>query len=142
MRQVIEGPDGPWRFTLLRPQMFALGDSPSRPFANDWIMVGRNGVITIAQGYAWDGCSVVPDGRRGSDGLPVTWRASLIHDALYQFCIDNGVYTRQQADAAFRERLRMDGFALAGVYYAGVRLFGGLFHAMGREGQHEPPAGS
>jgi len=139
--KVKEGADGPWRFTTTEPLVFVLSQPPTRLFENDWLHVSNTGLLVISAGYSWDGCSKSPDGPRGYDGLPVTWRASLIHDALYQFCIDNGVYTRAQADQFFKEALQEAGFAFWPVYYAAVRLFGGVFHAMGREADQKQPEG-
>lgn len=140
MQPVIESRGGEYRFTLAAPQIIALSQPPAAPLINDWITIGPNGVLWIKSGYAWDGCSIVPDGPRGSDGLPITWKASLIHDALYQYAIGNGTYTRAQADAFFREALHDCGFAFRGLYYVGVRLFGGLYHKRGDV--PEPPPGA
>lgn len=68
--------------------------------AGRWLEV-RHCRLTIAAGYAWDGCSpalrlpggpLLPpglwlgpwDGPLGTDGRPAAWRASLVHDALCQ----------------------------------------------------------
>lgn len=64
-------------------------------FHNQWLFIDRGNVV-ISRGYAWDGCSpawrmpgglwIGPwDGPRGTDGRPVSWHASLVHDALCQF---------------------------------------------------------
>lgn len=91
----------PWRYRLdtrldlLTPELVQV------EFANRWLEI-RHCRLAIATGYAWDGCSPswkLParpvlqrglwmgtwDGPLDTDGRPVTWRASLAHDALCQF---------------------------------------------------------
>lgn len=64
-------------------------------FSDKWLSID-DGRIHIPQQYAWDGCSPswqMPfgiwigtwDGPLGIDARPVSWRASLFHDALCQF---------------------------------------------------------
>lgn len=70
-------------------------------FKNEWLTI-ESGNVFIPKDYAWDGCSptlkipagaVLPngiwmgpwDGPLGIDCRPVTWKASLVHDALCQF---------------------------------------------------------
>ena len=43
----------------------------------DWIRLTPNGVLTRKKGYAWDGATWFPD-------IKSIFRASLVHDALYQ----------------------------------------------------------
>ena len=71
-----------------------------------------DGYITIKKGYAWNGCSYVPD-------FKGTYYASLVHDALYQYKIN-----RKIADLVFLDIMHRDNFKLAGIYYVGVMLFG------------------
>jgi len=109
-------------------------------FENTWLKIDISGNITIkgsyGNGYAWDGCSPkfnvldifligTPDGRINvNTGKPVTYYASLIHDALYQFRKDLGI-KRKVADKVFLYYL--GDFQLRFIYYAAVRLFGGTF---------------
>lgn len=85
------------------------------------------GHATVKKGYAWNGCTPkkvinsvlfgTPDGA----GL-ITLRASLLHDALYQY--GNSGITRKQADVLFLRHLRKNSFGFAKLYYRVVRMFG------------------
>ncbi len=84
-----------WRYRL---DVDFHGDAPELAgvsFANDWLRIEARRVF-VCTGYAWDGCSPSVrlagglwlgtwDGPRGNDGRPVSWQASLVHDALCQF---------------------------------------------------------
>jgi len=55
-------------------------------FDNEWFNIelvwidGKEAVrFTLKKGYAWDGCSVAPD-------IKGALEASVVHDAVYQFC--------------------------------------------------------
>ena len=99
--------------------------------------VRPDGTITVFAPYAWDGCTPkfavwdiafgIPDGvpNHGTK-KPKAYYASLVHDALYQF-LDTGLpFDRAGADRIFLEMLTRDRFAPRGVYYAAVRVFGGM----------------
>jgi hypothetical protein len=73
--------------------------------------------LTIYNGYSWNGCTAVPDYKE-------TYNASLLHDFLYQY----KPVKRAIADRIFYNQLKADGFKAAGLYYAGVRLFGIFFY--------------
>lgn len=97
-------------------------------FKNDYLEI-KDGTITIYAGFEWNGCSFVRDGERDKDGLPSSWKASCIHDALYRF--DLIPMKRAIKDKIFYELLLEVNFKFLGVrgselYYAGVRLFGGV----------------
>ena len=95
-----------------------------------WVK-GMNG-----NGYAWDGCSVkfkikdiwfgVPEGIiNQSTGLPKTYRASLVHDLLYQFRKQIRKDIKWgQADREFYLLLKEDEFSFAKIYYIMTRIFG------------------
>jgi len=95
--------------------------------------ISPSGAVMIAAGYAWDGCTPkfqccgrvfgAWDGEIMADGRPQAWRASLLHDALYQFSYRRA-YTREQADIEFFHLLTEAKFKLASQYYSAVRLFG------------------
>lgn len=79
-------------------------------------------VLTIFQGYAWNGCT-------GAPSPPATMLGSVVHDVLYQFgCLSCAQWTRQHADRIFRQLLRASHFPMAAVYYAAVRLLGWRFY--------------
>jgi len=138
-----------WRYRLDHAYSW---QSPYR-FERDWAFEDRTGVvrlivrtdgtIMVPRDYAWDGCTPkfcllgfsfgVPDGVVHSrTGRPKTYYASLIHDALYQFLPDDLPLTRRQADDCFLRLMARDEFASRYIYYAAVRLLGGLFRRGGR----------
>ena len=101
------------------------------------LVITTDGRITVTKGYAWDGCTPkfcaldilfgTPDGAvAAATGRPKTYFASLVHDALYQFLPDGVPLTRAQCDVCFLRLMERDQFALRYVYYAAVRMFGGL----------------
>ena len=112
-----------------------------REFRNEWIQINSNGVITVfgtnKNGYAWDGCTPkfialdlifgTPDGKIDEKTTkPVTYHASLFHDALYQFKSD--IYlSRKEVDVIFLHILNKHEFKLKSIYFFFVRLFGGVF---------------
>lgn len=83
--------------------------------------------------FLWDGCTGARDGKRGDNGLPLSWIASAIHDALWR---DPDVpMTGKQKDLIFYDELVKINFKFrigwmhlefpaAKMYYLGVRLFG------------------
>ena len=125
------------------------------------LILRTDGTITVTRGYAWDGCTPrvcfvdfslgVPDGVvHARTGKPKTYYASLIHDALYQFLPDGVPLTRRQADDCFLRLMARDDFAPRYVYFAAVRLLGGLFRraarkirkTAGRRARYTPPRAS
>lgn len=107
------------------------------------LILQRDGSITVAKGYAWDGCTPklcffdihigVPDGVVDSrTRKPKTYYASLVHDALYQFLSDGLLLSRAQADHCFLRLMAETGFALRWIYYVAVRLLGEPFRRGGR----------
>lgn len=117
-----------WKFTLPADEFYIVRMKGAKYFSNEWVEIvplseGR-AQVRISAGYAWDGCSVVPD-------APGTKRASCLHDALYQFSDDIAARwlldqsdVLRLADDAFLEIMRRDRCPVAGLYYAGVRVFG------------------
>lgn len=89
--------------------------TPGFAFENRHVRLTPDGVLTIHQGYGWDGCTLAPD-------TP----ACLLHDALYQFLVPYP-FSRAQADRFFYDQMRADGFPLAGLYFVAVRCFGWCF---------------
>jgi hypothetical protein len=104
-----------------------------REFKNDWIEIRPTGQIIISKDYAWDGCTPkfnfldltwgTPDGRMVDCTYQITWYASLIHDAIYQFKKTIPI-TRKEADQLFYIELLKQKFKLKYVYFGAVRLFG------------------
>lgn len=101
------------------------------------LTIRADGTARVLAGYAWDGCTPkvvvcdivigTPDGATHAlTGKPKAYYASLLHDALYQF-LDAGLpMSRKDADEVFLELLTRDSFAPRGLYYAAVRVFGGV----------------
>lgn len=128
-----------YKYVLDEP-MFAVSCHSGPWFKNRWLEIepfeagSPYSQITVAEGFAWDGCSVVPD-------LPGTYRAACVHDAVYQFAEAIARETTWPvrdvlawADAVFLEIMIGDG-AKPGVYrlyYFGVRIFGYVYHQVAR----------
>lgn len=94
--------------------------------------------LVVHTGYAWDGCSPkfrildleigTPEGvTNWSTKRPITYRASLVHDALYQYKYDHQI-SRKQADALFLQVLEQESFFWSKIYYLGVRAFGWIYN--------------
>ena len=69
---------------------------------------------------------VLPDGKsiqQGNEFLPITYKASLIHDVCYQFKKEIPL-TRYEVDKLFYSVLKTYNFKLAKIYYIAVRCFG------------------
>ena len=93
-----------WRFKLDTDFEYQSELLNGIEFENKFIKIS-NGIILIRKEYAWDGCSpayklnlgsLLPqglwfgtwDGPCNTNGLPVSWRASIVHDAICQFRAD------------------------------------------------------
>lgn len=104
-------------YTCATPLRFAADiDTP-------YVRLDRDGTLTCARGYAWDGAS----GPTFDTENTIT--PSLVHDALYQL-IREGLLPdtyRDIADQLFYDNLRARGMAWlrAKAYYVGVRFGGG-----------------
>jgi len=108
-----------------------------RTFKNEWIELCSDGSITISKGYAWNGCSPkyrvadlmigTPDGAIDKRTFkPLTYYASMIHDAIYQFKSEIGI-SRKEADDIFHSELKYVYFFWAYLYYLVVRGFGWIY---------------
>lgn len=120
------------------------------------LIVSTDGTITVTRGYSWDGCTPkfcvldfiigTPDGVVHKDtGHPKTYYASLVHDALYQFIPDGLPLGRRHADRFFLLLMAESDFGPRWVYWAAVRVFGGLFRRVmrvkrGTKGTAQPVA--
>ncbi|WP_306602489.1 hypothetical protein [Azonexus sp.] len=100
------------KFTLCSPWLDGVF------YMGEWVRIASQ-TIEIATRYAWDGCSpayrlcgdiwIGPwDGPSGRDGKPVTWQATLVHDALCQFRRDIRGLTKGATVGLFDAQLRAD----------------------------------
>lgn len=111
-----------------------------KKFRNEWISLDETGLLIVKKGYAWNGCSPkwkvldllfgTPEGvtieHKERKFRPITYYASCVHDALYQFKNDVPV-TRSEADELFFEMLHDAGFFWAVTYYFFVSCFGWIY---------------
>ncbi len=115
-----------WRYKLETDFSFFSHHLAGVDLVNEWCEI-KNNIINVEPGYAWDGVTPaypiiksgppsyglwfgVWDGPRYTNGLPVTWRATLIHDVLCQFREDiKHSITKEQTVNIFKDKLRIDG---------------------------------
>jgi len=120
-----------YKYTLGADKFYIVRMPGAQPFQNEWLEIIplSEGLaqIRITQGYSWNGCSLVPD-------APGTKDASGIHDPLYQFSKEiakawgvSAWTVLRLADDIFLDIMRRDKCPVAGLYYAGVRVFGRPF---------------
>ncbi|CDG81622.1 hypothetical protein [Janthinobacterium agaricidamnosum] len=125
-------PGNSWRYALASDYGYCSPLLQGIEFENDWVTIHECN-IRIRAGYAWDGCSPcfsvlglfylgTPDGAQHL-GLPATYHASLVHDALCQWRTEIPV-TRDVSIAIFHQLMKDVKFPLAGLYAAAVFLFG------------------
>ena len=98
-------------------------------FANSFLTIYK-GYINVKEGFEWNGCTDARDGAIGANGLPSSWIASCVHDALYRS--PNCPLPRKTKDLIFYDLLKQVNFKFLGIpasymYYLGVRIFGGFF---------------
>lgn len=93
--------------------------------------------ILITTNYAWDGCSPcvkVWDKFIGTPTPESTVLASLVHDCLCQFlsssCLSKKI-NKKDVDDIFHGIMLQNRFKYADVYFEAVRIFGGVYHALG-----------
>lgn len=137
----------PYLYTLKKPERFDTyidlsGRLPKATLSFGergwWLMINVQGVLIVNRDYSWDGCSPkfklfgkvigIPDGPLDPSSRPVTWRASLFHDALCQFQDHpNMPFSREEIDAIFLRLAELDGFEHARLYHRAIRLLGGVY---------------
>lgn len=96
---------------------------PTVHIATEYIVLSKEGVLVINEGYAWDG----PSGP--TVDTKNFMRGSLVHDALYQLMREGLLpeYWREQADKELQRICIEDGMwrIRAWWVYRAVRDFGG-----------------
>jgi hypothetical protein len=129
------------------PKDFATGYAFEDSSGTRRFEIHPDGTAKVLAGYAWDGCTPkfalwdillgIPDGVPNVQTLkPKAYYASLLHDVLYQF-LDAGLpLSRASADNLFLELLTRDNFGPRWVYFAAVRVFGGISRLFTRWKRH------
>ena len=100
---------------------------PDADVVTEYVLLGTTGMLSILEGFAWDG----PSGP--TFDTPDFMRASLVHDALY-LLIRGGhlpATWRERADNLLRSICLEDGMqhVRAEAVYQGVRIFGDPYAA-------------
>ncbi len=87
----------------------------------NFIELSTDGLLTVCEGYAWDGATSIIDTKRNL-------RASLVHDALYQLLRKEKLppAERDTADRLFQSICKQDGVwsVIASAYYFALKQFG------------------
>ena len=127
-----------WKYKLKEDKPFLLAWLPPHIRLDlPWISIA-NSVLTVKAGYAWDGAS--PSGLFWDtwDGpmceeeeLPLTYWATLLHDAIYQYIREIAEVlgwpirrVRRRGDKSFLDEMRKKKFDYSRLYYRAVRAFG------------------
>ncbi|MCO6429036.1 DUF1353 domain-containing protein [Nitrosomonas communis] len=125
------------------PQEFSAGCAFEDRTGKRRLEIHPDGTMKVLADYAWDGCTPkfalwdillgIPDGVPNyQTKKPKAYYASLLHDVLYQFLDADLPISRQSADKIFYELLKRDHFGPRYIYYAAVRIFGGIFRLITR----------
>lgn len=129
----------PWVYIIRDDYVFKSIHIGKR-FDSKWLRLEEDGTVTIKanqDGYAWDGCTPkisvlglfvlgTPDGHIDvKTGKPLTYYASLVHDAFYQYLEDIPI-SKRDIDKQFYIMLKDNEFPLAWIYYMAVLHLGGI----------------
>lgn len=96
----------------------------------EWARIDGD-VLTIREGYSWNGAS--PKwwflGRWwGTPDYPTTRLAALTHDVLFQFVnVADWPIPYKSCNDIFFDIMKASGFKFSGIYHGAVRLFGKSF---------------
>lgn len=112
-----------YQYQLHEDYTIPISIKPPLPIRTEYIRLSANGVLTIKEGYCWDG----PSGL-AFDTLNFM-RGSLVHDSLYQL-MREGCLNQRYRELADKELQRIcleDGMSTLRAWwvYRGVRLGGG-----------------
>jgi hypothetical protein len=125
----------PWRYKLDEPFKLVAPELEGVRFSNEWLLI-QDSALRIEEGYAWDGCTPswrlpggfwvgIPNGPTVGD-RPITWAATLVHDALCQFRPEIKGMTKKATVDLFR-RMLIEAKApsiICKLYPLAVDLFG------------------
>ena len=102
-----------YKYQLLEPCVVDAGIFPEQGIVTMFLTLGRNGVLNIRDGYAWDG----PSGP--TIDTETFMRGSLVHDACYQLIRDGhlGYQHKTVADELLRKICIEDGMSLYRAWY-------------------------
>lgn len=111
-----------YKYQVTETFKLEIGEVPlDREISNKWVKLSEEGLLTVRKGYVWDG----PSGPTFDSASAM--RASLVHDALYQFLREGLIDPsfRTVADNLLRDLAIEDGMALwrAKLWRWAVRRF-------------------
>ena len=111
-----------YKYQLDKDYLIETKIRPDELIVTPFITVCFNGLLCIKKGYAWDGASGPTIDTKN------TFRASLVHDVLYQLMRQDRIPRdyRKYADELLRDILIEDGMwkIRAKLWYIAVRYFG------------------
>lgn len=111
-----------YKYVLHEPYSVQTSLRPAQFIFSPMLRLDSDGILYIAEGYAWDG----PSGP--AFDTPNFMRASLVHDALYQMLRDGylPLEWREKADDDMYRICREDGMSAIRAWwcYQGVRIGG------------------
>jgi hypothetical protein len=113
-----------YKYQLKGDYVADTGITPDAPIDTEYLAMSIEGMLTVRNGYAWDG----PSGPT-IDTLNFM-RGSLVHDALYQLIREGHLASdtyREAADRLLQTMCKEDGMTALRAWgvYQGVRLGGG-----------------
>ena len=109
-------------YQLVESYQVTIPVHPVQDVITEYVLLNRDGFLSIMRGYAWNGADQAPD-------LHSIMRGSLVHDALYQLfrvgALDEAIW-RESADRLLKQMCTEDGMAqpFAELVYQAVRIFG------------------
>lgn len=113
-----------YKYQLAEGYQVVVGIKPPAFILTQWIRLDVDGMLSLREGYAWDG----PSGP--AIDTKDFMRGSLVHDALYQLMREkklDGAEFRDDADRELRKICLEDGMSSLRAWwvYRGVRFGGG-----------------